>query len=267
MIKADFVLKLGGSAITHKDAPMSANIPVMEMAAKELAGVDLCENKLVLVYGGGSYGHYAARKHMADGKVQSSAGVAEIRAAMLSLTKILTEVFLWQGLPIFCINPSSSLAYSHGHLANEECLLRNVRLALGCGLLPAIGGDVVLEGGGGARIASGDIIARLLASKMGAQALLFGTDVDGVLGGDGRLLKKASRSDLDALIARVGGRKGDVTGGMAGKLAEVRSYIDDGGKRAIIFNLVKEGRLSGIINGREVECTYIGSGDKEVDRE
>jgi len=265
MITADFILKLGGSAITHKDAPLSANIPVMEMAAKELAGVNLCKNRIVLVYGGGSYGHYAARKHMADGKVQSSIGAAEIRAAMLSLTKILTEVFLWQGLPIFCINPSSSLAFNDGRLTNEECLLRIVRLALESGLLPAIGGDVVLEGGGGGRIASGDLIARLLARKMGAEALLFGTDVDGILGGDGKLIKKAGRGDLDALIARIGGRRGDVTGGMAGKLAEVRSYIDEGGKQAVIFNLAKEGRLSGIINRKEVECTYIGSGNRMVD--
>jgi isopentenyl phosphate kinase len=85
------------------------------------------------------------------------------------------------------------------------------------------------------------------------------------LGGDGKLIKKVGRGDLDALIARIGGRRGDVTGGMAGKLAEVRSYIDEGGKQAVIFNLAKEGRLSRIINRNEVECTYIGSGNRMVD--
>ncbi len=267
MIKADFVLKLGGSAITQKDAPLSANIPVMELAAKELAGSNLCRNRTVLVYGGGSYGHYAARRHMVNGRVEPPTSAAEVRAAMLSLTKILTEVFLWQGLPIFCINPSSSLASKSGCIANEECLLRTARMALESGLLPAIGGDVVLEAGGGARIVSGDFIARLVAKRMGARALLFGTDVDGILGDDGRLIREAGRGDLDSLIARIGGRKGDVTGGMAGKLAEVRSYLDEGGRLAVIFNLTKEGRLSGIMGGSEVECTYIGSGDRMVDGE
>jgi isopentenyl phosphate kinase len=267
LVKADFVLKLGGSAITHKDAPLSPNMTVMEMAARELAAIDLSEKKIVLVFGGGSYGHYAAGKHMASGRVQSAAGMAEIRAAMLSLTKILTEVFIWQGLPIFCINPSSALTLDDGHLANEECLLRTVRAALGCGLIPAIGGDAVLEKGGGGRIVSGDLIASLLAKRLRAKALLFGTDVDGILGGDGRVMKRVGRGDLDAIIARIGGRRGDVTGGMAGKLTEVRSYLDEGGRLAVIFNLSKEGRLSGIINGGEVECTYVGSGDRRFDGE
>jgi isopentenyl phosphate kinase len=267
LVKADFVLKLGGSAITHKDTPLSPNMTVMEMTARELGAIDPSKKKIALVYGGGSYGHFVAGKHMVAGRVQSPAGVAEIRAAMLLLTKILTEVFIWQGLPIFCINSSSTLTLENGHITNEECLLRTVRRALECDLIPAIGGDVVLERGGGARIVSGDLIASLLARRLEARALLFGTDVDGILGGDGRAMRRVGRGDLDAIIARIGGRHGDVTGGMAGKLSEVKSYLDEGGKLAVIFNLAKEGRLSGIINGAEVECTYIGSGDRRVDGE
>jgi isopentenyl phosphate kinase len=267
MVKADFVLKLGGSAITHKDAPLSPNIPIMEMTAKELAGADLCSNRMVLVYGGGSYGHYVARKHLSDGKVKSPSGIAEIRAAMISLTKVLTEVFIWQGVPIFCINPSGSLAFDRGRITNTECLVGSVRHALENGLLPAVGGDVVLDSQGGARIASGDLLARILAKRLGSKSLLFGTDVDGILGADGKLIRMIGKGELDALIPRIGKRKGDVTGGMAGKLAEIRSYIEEGGERAIVFNLAKEGRLSGIIKGKEVECTYIGSGDRMVDGE
>lgn len=267
MVKADFVLKLGGSAITHKDAPLSPNIPVIEAAAREMASINLCRNKLVLVYGGGSYGHFAAKRHMASGSVHSALGAAEVRAAMLSLTKILTEVFIWQGLPIFCINPSSVLGISNREILNEGCLMGTVRRGLESGLVPAIGGDVVLEKGGGARIVSGDVIARLVAKRLGAKALLFGTDVDGVLDRDGRLMKRVNRADLDALIVRVGGRRGDVTGGMAGKLTEIGKYLDGGGKTAVVFKLAGEGRLSGIINGKDVECTYIGSGNREVDGE
>jgi hypothetical protein len=43
--------------------------------------------------------------------------------------------------------------------------------------------------------------------------------------------------------------------------------MEEGGRRAVIFNLTKEGRLSRIINGEKVECTYIGSGDRMVDGE
>lgn len=262
MAKADFVVKLGGSAITHKDAPLSPNMPTIELAGNELASINLCKNKVVLVYGGGSYGHYAAAKHVEGGRVRSPSGAAEIRAAMLSLTKVLTEVLIWKGLPIFCINPSGAMSLDNGRLVGKDCLFRTVDRALEAGLIPTIGGDVILGRGGEARIVSGDLLARLLAQRTGAKALLFGTDVDGVLDTDGRLLRRLSRSQLDSIMSRITAREGDVTGGMGGKLAEVKSYLEEGGKLAVIFNLAKEGRLSGIINGREVEGTYIGTSDR-----
>jgi isopentenyl phosphate kinase len=74
LVKADFVIKLGGSAITHKDSPLSPNIEVIEQIARELIKFDLKKKKIVLIYGGGSFGHYVASKYLANGDVLTPRG-------------------------------------------------------------------------------------------------------------------------------------------------------------------------------------------------
>jgi isopentenyl phosphate kinase len=257
LVRADFVIKLGGSAITHKDSTLSPNVKVMKQIARELAKFDLEEKKIVLVYGGGSFGHSAASKYLSKGVIFSPKGCAEVRAAMLSLTKILTDMFLKYGLPIFVINPSSSFLLKDGEITIEGSFLTPIERSLQTGLLPAVGGDVVLDSVNGARILSGDRIARLIAVRLKAKALVFGTDVDGILA-DRRLLRKIKKDDIKRILAGLCGRPGDVTGGMAGKLREVDSYLSEGGHFAIIFNITHPGLLTKILSGDEVIGTYIG---------
>jgi len=256
---ADFVLKLGGSAITHKDVPLSANTSVLKGVADELLQLQRRYEppRIVIVYGGGSFGHPAARKYLSDGAITDPRGCAEVRAAMLSLAGIITEIFLDRGLPIFVINPSSSLVLRDGEIDPEASFLLPVDRCLGAGLMPALGGDVVLDSVRGARILSGDRIARLLARRLGAR-LLFGTDVDGVLLG-GSVIRRIDPADLPSLSRGVGGREGDVTGGMAGKLDEIRRFLSEGGAGAAIFNITVPGNLTKVISGKEIECTYIGT--------
>ena len=257
MVRADFVIKLGGSAITNKDSPLSPNIEVMEQIAKELAKFDLKEKKIVLVYGGGSFGHFVASKHLFKGAILNPKGCAEIRAAMLSLTKILTDTFLKYDLPIFVINPSSCFLLKDGEIDPDRSFLMPIERSLQTGLLPAVGGDVVLDLIDGARILSGDRIARLIARRLEAKALVLGTDVDGILTDKG-LLRRIKKCEIKRILTKLGGRPGDVTGGIAGKLREIDKYLSEGGRLAIVFNIARPGLLTQILSGEEVIGTYIG---------
>jgi isopentenyl phosphate kinase len=257
LVKADFVIKLGGSAITHKDSPLSPNIEVIEQIARELTKFDLKKKKIVLIYGGGSFGHYVASKYLTNGDVLTPRGCAEIRAAMLSLAKILTDIFLKYGLPVFIINPSSSFLLKEGKITTDGSFLIPIERSLQTGLLPAVGGDVVLDSVNGARILSGDRIACLIAKKLEAKALVFGTDVDGIFTNK-RLLSKIKKGSIKRILAGLGGRPGDVTGGIAGKLREIEGYISEGGRLVIIFNITKPGLLTKILSGDAVVGTYIG---------
>lgn len=256
-MRADLVIKLGGSAITQKDTPYSPNLAVIDRIADEFSS-SWRAGRVLLVHGGGSFGHRAAIKYVdGGGKLFSPRGIAETRHAMHRLTSILAESFLEKGVPFFAIDPSACFFYeeadskpSLGHS------LRPVELALSAGLLPSLGGDVVLSSQGHGRILSGDTIARILALASSARLLAFGTDVDGYLEG-GKHLGKIGRGELKEIIAAAKGRSNDVTGGMAGKLSEVGEYLSSGGERALIFNATRPGIVARLLRGEEVEGTYI----------
>lgn len=262
MNRVDYVIKLGGSAITNKDTPMSPNAEIIESIAKELANLQ-CFKRIVLVYGGGSYGHFVARKYLKKGKISNPQGIAETRSAMLTLAKKLTDVFLPQGIPIFCINPSSCFILKNGEPEPKAFFLKLISKALEAGLVPAIGGDIVLDKECNARILSGDTIASMLAAKLNAKALLFGSNVNGILY-DNKVVKEISKEEIKQMQNKVSSRKGDVTGGMAGKLKEVNKYLSQGGELSVIFNLTQPGMLTKILKGQDVEATYIRSRHKRV---
>lgn len=253
LTEADFVVKLGGSAITHKDVPFSADSPAIRRLAKELSSRS--GRKVLLVYGGGSFGHAAAIKHLSGGIVQSPSGIAEIRAAMLRLTQELTSIFIEEGIPIFAVSTSSCFSYDRGSVRCGLATLKLVSKALDAGLIPAMGGDIIMDRAGGGRILSGDAIARTLALRFKAKTLAFGTDVDGVIG-PGGVMRSISRRELPSIISKVGGRAGDVTGGMAGKLKEIRGFHAKGGYEVVIFNARKPGLLRKLLLG-DAEGTVI----------
>ena len=211
---------------------------------------------LILVYGGGSFGHYVARKYIYEGLITDVKGVAEIHSAMLSLTKILTDQLLQHGLPIFAANSSSSFVLKDGDLLHA--FYEPFELSLERGLIPVVGGDVVLDSSSGARILSGDRIASLLAKTFQARVLAFGTDVDGVILG-GSTISKIKAKEICEILDHIAQTQEDVTGGMVGKLKEIASYLLEGGKSATIFNITRPGQLTRLLSGKEVLGTNFES--------
>ena len=65
------VLKLGGSVITDKEKPLTPNLEAIERLATEISRAKV--SSLILVHGGGSFGHPVAERHsIAGGFVDSS---------------------------------------------------------------------------------------------------------------------------------------------------------------------------------------------------
>lgn len=251
----DFVIKLGGSAITKKDEPFTPNFNVIKNISLELSQLRL-RPSLILVYGGGSFGHYIASKYLHGGIIIDPKGAAEIRSAMLSLTKVLTDILLQHGLPVFPINSSSSFIFDGPDL--HETFIKPLKLSLERGMIPAIGGDVVLDLSSGFRILSGDMIASLLAKTFDAKVLAFGTDVDGIIM-NGVVVPRMKVGDIEKTLDKIQHARGDVTGGMVGKLKEIGRYISEGGRSAIIFNITRPGQLARLLLGEEIIGTSFES--------
>ena len=84
------LIKLGGSVITHKEKPMSVNNISIDRILKALASVKV---PIILINGGGSFGHYWSTKYNMHSKPEkySSEGIAIVHESMISLNHIIVK--------------------------------------------------------------------------------------------------------------------------------------------------------------------------------
>jgi len=214
------VLKLGGSVITDKETPETVDRPSLRAAVATLAAHETAE--LVLVHGGGSFGHHAAAKYgvsTTDG-TRDAVGVGEIHRSMGRLNDAVLAACHEYGLPAVPVRPLS-LA-SRNADGDLQFPADPVGALLAEGFLPVIHGDVVAHAGAGATVLSGDDIVVSLARTLGADAVGLCSTVPGVLDSEGEVIDEIG--DFETVAGLVGGSDAtDVTGGMARK---VRRLLD-----------------------------------------
>ena len=89
MEKIDVILvKLGGSLITFKDKPLKANFKVIDSLTKIFKQTSI---PMIIVHGGGSFGHYYANKYGLSDKYSSlsNTGVMLTKYYMNKLNNLL----------------------------------------------------------------------------------------------------------------------------------------------------------------------------------
>ncbi|KKK70895.1 hypothetical protein LCGC14_2919400, partial [marine sediment metagenome] len=99
------LLKLGGSVITNKEKPLSARTKTIYNIVSKLKRID---EPIVIVHGGGSYGHYWSVKfgmHTKPAKYDNR-GVAIVKKSMVDLNKIILDSFLKNKLNPYCLPPT-----------------------------------------------------------------------------------------------------------------------------------------------------------------
>ena len=256
------ILKLGGSVITRKDKPLTPNTHAIRRLAEEISRADL--QPLIIIHGGGSYGHPIAKKYgIAEGFKDDSQifGFSETHEAMVSLNSLLVRSLLEHRLPAFSISPSSFIMTRNGRVQrlNEEIL----KAALEFGLIPVLYGDAVFDAEQKFAILSGDQIAAALAIKLNAERIIMGIDVDGLYDSDpkrnpsARLITEISLKDLSKMMKHISeSQVPDVTGGMLGKILELRAAVEHG-VEALIINALSPNNVYKALKGEDVIGTRI----------
>jgi len=255
------VLKLGGSVITDKEKPRTADQAAIERLAEEI--ILSKGESLVLVHGGGSFGHPLAEKFkLTEGLKEASqaVGFSETHRAMVELSDMIIDALISRGVAAFPIPPSSFIITVNGRIKTLD--IHVLMKALKKGFTPVLHGDTVLDSRKGFSILSGDQLSARLALELRTTRLIFGVDVDGIytsnpkLNPDARLLESLSLREARNLADIGKSTAIDVTGGMLGKIYESLPVVE-AGIPVLILNAKKPHNIFKALRGESVVGTIL----------
>lgn len=256
------VLKIGGSVITDKNGELAARTESINRLAEEIAKANV--KNLVIVHGGGSFGHPTAQKYgIKEGLKNESqkVGFAETHHVMTVLNGLVMDALVWHSIPAVSVTPSSCITTETGRIKLfDETVTKSL---LEMGFTPVLYGDATLDEKLGFTVLSGDQIVAYLAKKLDARRVVLGVDVDGLYDSDPKTEKNAQLYQQMTLreLKDIKGKLGtsttaDVTGGMLGKITELIASVEHGIPVAIV-NASKPDRVYKALIGEKVEGTII----------
>jgi len=260
------ILKLGGSVITRKEKPLTPNTPMIRRLAKEISEANV--SPLVIIHGGGSFGHPIAKEHGIKGGYKDPSqiiGFSKTHLAMLTLNRLVVASLINHNIPAVGVQPSSIVISKSGRIHFMED--KPLKKLLDMGFVPVLHGDTVLDSEIGFTILSGDQLAAFLAIELGAGRIIMGIDVNGLYTADPKvdpsatLISHITLRELKRLQHKIRGAKvTDVTGGMLGKVVELMPAVERG-IPAIIISAIKPDNLYRALRREKLVGTTIEKGE------
>ncbi len=247
-MKRPVLVKLGGSVITFKDKPLSANVEAIDRISRVLAGI----SPLIVVHGGGSFGHYWSVKYDMHTKpaAYDPHGVAIVHESMVALNQVIVNSMIKAGAIPYALAPP---AFTSGHRPLPS-KIKEIGAMAGAGITPVTFGDVVHMGGSKYSILSGDALMTILARALRPAKVIFATNVDGIY-------RDMASKELVAEMRPNGrvefsGVPADVTGGMQRKVREAFKIASLGMDVMMVNGLVPE-RIAEASRGRATVGTLV----------
>ena len=241
------LIKLGGSIITNKEKPLSPRIKTIDNIVSKLKRID---EPLVVVHGGGSYGHYWSVKfdmHTKPAKYDNR-GVAIVKKSMVDLNKIILDSFLKSKLNPYCLPPTDFVS---GNKPIQKKIKEIGKIA-DSGLIPITYGDALWYGEKKSDILSGDKIMTMLAKVLRPRLSIFVLNVDGLFSDFKKKKLIHDIKDEKPLFTKI---SNDVTGGMKRKVDEaskiskmgLKVFFTNGNKPERVINAVKKNKFKGTL--------------------
>ena len=253
------LIKLGGSIITDKNTPRSRNGPLTEELLGQLSSA---EGPIVLVHGGGSFGHPPAMAYDLQNGYKDpsqSKGIAIVSHAMRELSQLMMERCFSAGLSPVSLPGGIISRCSGGEIIDLEKDLFDRVIDLS--LIPMTFGDVAFDDELRFCIVSGDQLMVRLTELYHPSKAIFVTNVDGIYDRDpkdpgAKLMDKLKDDRKGAIQGQVGS---DATGGIHRKKMSMLK-IADAGTPAYLINGNHPERLAKVIRGEEVIGTIASPG-------
>jgi len=240
------LIKLGGSIITNKQKPLSPRRKTIDSILKEIGKI---KEPVIIVHGGGSYGHYWSVKydmHTRPAKT-SPKGVAIVKNSMVELNKIILDSAVKNKINSYCLPPTD---FMNGNKAIKSKIL-TINDISKSGLTPITFGDALWFGQKKSYILSGDVIMTTIGKILKPRLSLFVLDVDGVYSD---LKTKKLIYDFKKEKPEIKNNKMDVTGGMTRKITEANNMAK-AGLKIFFVNGNKPKRITDAVSGKKFEGT------------
>lgn len=241
------LVKLGGSIITNKQKPLTPNLSAINKIASQLKKI---KEPIIVVHGGGSFGHYWSVKYDMHTKPDkyNKKGVAIVKNSMVELNKIILDSFLRHDLNPYCLPPTDFMC---GNKPDQKKVREIIKIAKS-GLVPVSYGDVMWHGKNKFYILSGDKIIGILSKILKPRLVIFVLNVDGVYSD---MKTKKLLHEIKGEKTTISKVEMDVTGGMNRKIKEAVSisksginvFLVNGNKPNRIVNAVRNGKFEGTL--------------------
>jgi isopentenyl phosphate kinase len=241
------LIKLGGSIITNKEKPLSPKKKTIDNLVKSLRKIN---ESIIIVHGGGSYGHYWSVKYDMHTKEKKYdlRGVAIIKNSMIELNKIILDSLLKNKLSPYCLPPTDFMT------GNKPIVkkVKEIEKIAKSGMIPVTFGDALWFGQKKTYILSGDKIMTHLAKILRPRLSIFALNEDGLYSD---LKSKKLIYELKEEHPIISENVMDVTGGMTRKVEEalkiakmgMNVFFVNGNKPERIVKAVKNKKFEGTL--------------------
>ena len=241
------LVKLGGSVITDKNEYKKFREDVTRKIVEELP-----QENLIIVHGGGSFGHVLAHKYnITEGfEENKKMGFARIGVDMMELNLKILKILHEHSIPAISIVPHAF------HIFEKEINLDLFEEYLSLGFVPVTYGDIILDKKQGINICSGDYLMLHLARRFQPEKVIFLTDVDGIYNKNPKeygaklipVLRRDYKPGTDVNVM-------DVTGGMEYKIEMMREIARH--SKVYVINGFYPERLGKVLRDEEFLGTVV----------
>lgn len=226
------ILKLGGSVITDKQNPETVDQDRLDAVVETVSDWLTPASDLVVVHGGGSFGHQAANKYELSREMgtRDVAALVAVHRAMTRLNDYVIDACHELDVGAVPVRPFSLCTRQsrpgestvRGEIS-ITCPTEPVETMLEEELVPVLHGDIVVHEGVGGSILSGDELVVALGAALDADRIGVCSTVPGVLDADGNVIPEITSYDAVRAVLE-GSEVTDVTGGMAGKVDTLLAF-------------------------------------------
>jgi isopentenyl phosphate kinase len=207
---------------------------------------------IILVHGGGSFGHYWSIKYDMHSKPDRYPpdGIAVVHESMISLNHIIVKSMIKFKLNPYAVPPFSFIS------GNKPLVKKIFELASMTRdkIIPVTYGDVVYRANHKYSILSGDELMTMISHVLKPKKVIFAVNVDGIYTDPQG--KQVIQTIEEKSLIKFSNVNFDITGGMKRKVREALK-ISLGGMDVHFVNGFKPERLLKLIENKKTEGTVI----------